>query len=244
MKIRNLKLTNLRNEEHFQFLTEFKTLVEEAGPEALGISEAFAIFLTLYLNEAEALNVVLKSTLTGKIADADQQRDDLVRGTLDTLKGAANHFLPEKREAAERLQNLFDRSGNISTKSYEEQTAAITALLEDITAGYTADATLLGLVEWLTALQAANDNLAALMAERYTEEAGRTGLKMKDTRKAADDAYRTITTRIDALIVVNGPEAYSDFVEQLNLRVDRYNEKIAQRRGRNANNGDGEEGGA
>ena len=56
---------------------------------------------------------------------------------------------------------------------------------------------------------------------------------MKEVRRDVDKAYRAITTRIEALVVVNGPEAYTPFINELNIRIEKYNNILAQRQGRN-----------
>lgn len=236
MKIENLKLTNLRNDEHFQFQTEFKELVETYTVETLGIEDAFAVYLVVYINESQALDVVRKSAVTDDIAQADGLRDNTYRGLSDTVKGAANHFKPEKREAAERLMLLLGHFGNINAKSYDAQTASISALVNDLNTGYAADVATLKLEDWVAELQSNNAAFEALMDERYKDSSERTELKMKDVRTEIDAEYRTIAERIDALSVVNGPETYAPFVNELNARIERYNNTIAQRQGRNAKN--------
>ena len=69
----------------------------------------------------------------------------------------------------------------------------------------------LGIGDWITGLKSANDNFAALIQERYSEEAGKTHLAMKEVRIQVDEAYRTITERIGALMIVNGEETYAVF---------------------------------
>jgi hypothetical protein len=56
---------------------------------------------------------------------------------------------------------------------------------------------------------------------------------MKTAREEVDDAYRAITERIGALIIVNGEEAYAGFVNDLNERIERYNNAVSRRYGRN-----------
>lgn len=56
---------------------------------------------------------------------------------------------------------------------------------------------------------------------------------MKDVRIELDTAYETITKRINALVIVNGPEAYEAFINELNQRIEKYNDIMAQRQGRN-----------
>lgn len=234
MKILSVKLRNLRNEEHFQFQTEFKGLVEKSTPETLDIVPAWAVYQPLYENEAEALDVIRKSSLTENIANADHYRDSVYSGLRDTVKGAANHFNAAKKEAAARVQVVLDHYGNINIKTYDEQTAAINDLIAELNATYTADVATLAIGDWVTELQTANNSFETLMQERYSQDAGKTQLKMKEVRTAVDDAYRTITERIDALVIVNGKENYAGFIKELNQRVEKFNKLLAQREGRNA----------
>ena len=234
MKIMKVKSEKLRNEEHFQFQTEFKDLVDSFTPVTLGIEAAFAAYLPLYANEAEALDVIRKSTVTDEIADADHLRDLIYRGLCDTVKGATKHFRPAKQEAAGRVQVAIDHFGNINTKPYDEQTAAINTLINDLETEYAADVATLNIQDWITELKANNEAFEALMDERYSDDAGKTQLKMKDVRKEIDEAYATITDRIDALGIVNGTETYVPFVKELNKRVEKFNNTLAIRKGRNA----------
>ena len=234
MKIMKVKSEKLRNEEHFQFQTEFKDLVDSFTPVTLGIETAYAAYLPLYANEAEALDVIRKSAVTDEIADADHLRDLTYRGLCDTVKGATKHFLPAKQEAAERVQVAIDHFGNINTKPYNEQTASINTLVNDLETEYADDVAALNIQDWIAELKANNEAFEALMDERYSDDAGKTQLKMKDVRKEIDEAYATITDRIDALGIVNGTETYAPFVKELNKRVEKFNNTLAIRKGRNA----------
>jgi hypothetical protein len=124
--------------------------------------------------------------------------------------------------------------GNIGRKSYDEQTAAINSLVNDLETQYAADVTALGIGDWVAELQSANAAFSALMQERYSEEAAKTQLTMKEARVQLDGAYRAITERIGALIIVNGERGYESFVAELNQRIERYNNMAALREGRNA----------
>lgn len=57
---------------------------------------------------------------------------------------------------------------------------------------------------------------------------------MKQVRYDVDTAYRAIVDRINALIVINGESAYKNFVIEMNLRISKYKNLIAQRKGRNS----------
>ncbi|GKT30575.1 hypothetical protein ADUPG1_001572 [Aduncisulcus paluster] len=223
---------SLRNDEHFQFQTELKGLVEQYTPAALGIEAAWAVYEPLYTDESNALNVIRKSAVTSELAEADHYRDSLYRGICDTVKGATNHYNSAVKVSANRIEIAIDHYGNINVKSYDEQTAAINSLLSDLKNDYAADVSQLNIGEWLIELQTANTTFETLMKERYAEDSGKTQLSMKDVRRQVDEVYRTITERIGALVIVNGEEAYSGFVNELNQRIEKYNNTLALREGR------------
>jgi len=86
-----------------------------------------------------------------------------------------------------------------------------------------------------------NNSFETLQSERYATDAGQTQLKMKQVRIEVDAAYEIITKRINALVIVNGAEAYESFINELNQRIEKYNNTIAQRKGRNKKDDEPEE---
>lgn len=129
---------------------------------------------------------------------------------------------------------MFDHYGDITKKSHAEETAAINSFITDLNNDHAADVATLGIADWLTELKANNDAFDALMKSRYTEEANKAQLRMKQVRVEVDKAYKTIVDRINALIIVNGTMPYKAFVNELNERIGNYNLIIAQREGRNS----------
>ena len=236
MKCKRFRIENLRNEEWFQFYTEFKTIVEQYTPQALDIEQLFTQFVALYDNVDEALEVIRKSASTEQLADADAGRDSVFRGFADAVKSAGNHFDSDKRDAAKRLQIIFDQFGNLARKPYDEETASIYNFLQEINAKAT-DVNLLGLADWSNRLDADNKAFDALLKDRYDESTSKTTLRMKEVRIETDRCYRDILDRIDALIIVKGESAYTSFVKDMSVRVERFENVLAQRKGRAAKSG-------
>ena len=233
MKIEKFNQNNLRNEEHHQFQTEFKTLVDQSTPSALNIENDYASYQVHYEEEGEALNVVRKSALSDEIPDADHHRNDILHGMFDAVKSASRHFNPELKAAAIRIQVLFDHYSDITSKPYDMKTSAITSFIADLTTTHAGDSSTLSLNDWIPVLKSSNDGFINIKAARYSEDASKTQLRMKAVRADVDNSYRTIIERINALITINGDAAHKSFVTELNLRIAKYNNIIAQRKGRN-----------
>lgn len=238
MEFTTIRSSKLRNGEHAQFFTEVDELIDKETPALLQIEQQSALFKTALGNEFEALGLIRKSVITDELEVVDQPRDYTYRGTVGTAKAALNHYNAEVRKAAAKVMVVFDSFGNVAAMPYNEETIAIRKLRAELMGSCSAEVTLLGLEPWLNELEAQNNAFDTLMKERYSEEAGRTALRMKTIRIEVEAAYKKILKRIDALIEINGDENYKEFIAQLNIRVANYNNTVARREG---NKGDGDE---
>ena len=240
MSIKDLSISRLKNAEHFQFQTEFKTEVEKKTATALGIDTQFANYLLKYKEEDEALVYIRKSSQTDLLNEADSYRDRIFRGLCDTNRAALNHFIPEKAEAARKLNIVFDTYGNLTVEAYEEETAKINSLIKELRNNYATEINLLGLNEWVDELENANNKFEDIKTQRYTEESSKTILRMKKVRTEIDLIYKDITNRINAQILLNGEANYKDFVIALNQRIENAKGVMAKRKGGKGGDEEGE----
>lgn len=234
MRINEMHLNNLRNEEHLNLQNSFKELVVAATPVALGIDKLWPSWLALHENEKEAIEFISKSARTAALADADQQRDDVLVGFQALVKAHTLHFNAEKKAAATRLMVIFGQYEGIAKRAYNEETTSIENLLADLNQSHLADLNMLGLSEFLGELQACNQAFATLQSERYTETATRTPLRMKTIRHDIDAVYDQICALINARMLLDGSEVLAGFIKELNSRQDGFRILLAQRKGRRA----------
>jgi len=238
MKTIKINLPYLHNEEHFQFHTEFKDLVNLYKAGTIDIEDLFKAFLILYAQEYEALNVIRKTISTEELGKIDKQRNQIFRGYADGVKSDLNNPDEKINMAARRLQVVLDQYGNIARKTYDDKTPAIYKLIQEARTTYLADITLLGQMRWIDQLETINLSFDSKMKARYAEDVAKTELQMREVRLQVDKSYRGIADQLDALIKVNGVAKYEAFVKDLNVRVDRYNKIIEQRKGRNEKDDD------
>jgi hypothetical protein len=71
MDIKNSRDTQLRNDEHFQKMTETKDAIEVAGAETLKIKNLYDFFITCYRAEDVALKKIIKSVATADMETVD-----------------------------------------------------------------------------------------------------------------------------------------------------------------------------
>jgi hypothetical protein len=230
MEIEKINLSNLRNDEHYQFHTEVNKLITEFNPVTLDIVDAYTTYLTTFNNESDALYLIRKSAITDEMSSEDVLRDNLYRGVCDTVRGATNHYQAEVGQTAERIMKVLNHYGDITLKTYDDESADIFSLIIELTTNHSSDVTALNLTGWLDALETHNISFITLQNSRYSEEAAKTVSIMKQARKETDSVYDEITKRINALIVINGETTYQGFVCELNELIARYKHSQAQQR--------------
>jgi hypothetical protein len=232
MKIKEIHLAHLHNEEHLDLHTGFGELVTTATPAALGIGKLWPEWLQLIGKEKEAVEFIRKSAHTLALEDADQKRDYTLVGFRALVRVNAQHFDASKKAAARRLLVIFDQYEGIENRAYNEETSSIESLLADLTGNLTNDLTLLGINDYAAELQVCNQAFASLQAVRYTETAGKTPLRMKDIRIQIDAVYTQACAYINARMLLESSDVLSNFIKELNSRIDGFKNLIAQRKGR------------
>lgn len=233
MKTLRIDLEHQRNENHFQLQKGFYELTLSYGAKAMDIEELFLIYTPLYQKEESVLDMILKSAVTQKIADADEDRDHILRGFLDGVKSNLNHFDAAKRQIAVDLDTVVGHYGDVPGRTYDDETAAINDLVRELSVNENMNRlSTLGLTDWVAALSAKNAEFEALMGKRYTETANLPDVRMASARTDVDKAFREILKRLDALIIVNGPGKYKEYVRELNARIERFKDIMSQEQGR------------
>jgi len=233
MKIEKMSNGYLKNEVHFQFHTEVKHLIEKFTPSALGIDKLYPTYLEYFEMEETAIEPIQKSAHTADLASYDHERSFTYKGLSAAVKAYTFHFEDHMKDAAERLSIVFKHYGNLSAKSYDEKTASIRNLINDLKTDYAEDINTTGLATWVDMLEEQNNEFDAVMRERYTDEANKSTLKMREVRNGIDTLYSSITEKINALVIINGPDSYAEFIKELNQRIERFQKILAQRKGWN-----------
>ena len=243
MKINNIfSQTKLKNGEFFQFHCEFRALIESYGAETLKIKPQFEAWIPLYDLMDEGYKKINKSSFTLEIGDKDKLRDDTYLSMLDINKAMLRHFKPEKADAARRLKIVFDTygRGKVAKKAYNEQTSAMHNMLQELKGKYAPHVATVGLDEWVEELEKRNNDLAELIRERFGEMAQKSDVNLRKAREDLDKQYRVIVERINALVIVEGPDTWEQFIKTLNVIIAKYMTNVAKRVGNNKRKSDGE----
>ncbi|HPF52202.1 MAG TPA: DUF6261 family protein [Draconibacterium sp.] len=232
-KILNLLLYKLRNGEYFQFMSDFKNLLDVLTPAAIHSEAEFADFDAALTRLDDELRVDQGSVLTQEIQNIDLDRDNVWRAIDMRINATLLCTIQEETEAAKRLRRLFDLYGDIRRLSYNEETAGLTNLTGDLAKREnTGFVNTCGLNVWVSRLTELNEAFKAKQNERDTELANKNSGNVKAVRVDIDPLYQLMVERVNALVSLNmqTPEM-ENFIRELNQKIKTLENTLAAREG-------------
>ena len=238
----SLNVRRLHNAEFINFFTDLKKhladgLTNTTLPPPLGKSINAQNTLCDELNAAHRLDQA--SQLADLITDKDAERDSLVMGLMATCEAGKRHPNGQKRAAFGLLRRnlqVYGSSKELTQQTLSGETTDIASLIADwrTKPELTAAWQLVGLGEWLDALEAANNAFKAAYAQRSVETATTTLLYTLEEKRA--EAARHYTALLDLIgsyyRTTEGAEPWLGLVAVLNAHIETYSNLLAQREGR------------
>ncbi len=234
---------NLRNNEHFQFMTEVDQLVTSIPPGSLPVDNVYPRFKEALTVEDESLSVDQGSLKTETLNELDVRRDQIWSGVRGRVDATLLSPVPEESESAKVLMRVIDLYGNVRQMAYKEETSAITNLVNDLLLPVNeVHLNRLGIYSWVVALKNENDQFQSITQERVSELAGRSRGDVRTVRLMIDPIYQELVETVNAAVILNlaSPEA-KGFVTKLNVVIKSYKTMLAARSGRKETNKKNEE---
>ena len=235
MNIKKARLIRFRNEEFFQFFTEFKELVATYGLENRFFGE-YEKLLALYSDLDDAVEQIRKSGYTSEITEADNLRDMVFAGLRDTVKAALNHFDEGKQKAAAKLMLVFNTYGNVSQKGYAAETASVYNLVQDLRQKYADETATLSLQEWVDKLEEYNIRFSTLMNARDREKSLKPQKRIVEIRKDMETCYGNMVRCMEVATLAQPDENLMLFINELVSKIARFANILSSREGRKKNN--------
>ena len=222
-KITTINLTRLRTEEDFGFLklvlAETENLPAEETPSIL--TAAVNSFETAFNAFDAALKASATNPATASATDADVERDQSWRGINAYVKAMCSHPTDDVASAATEAKSLFDKYGDPTSLAQTEESGVLHNLLQDLETFDSSKRTLLNLDVWITDLKTKEEAFLAAAAQRTEADAARQVGIVKETRTAAESAYRSLVDTVNALAMINGDAEYATFIEHVNAVIER-----------------------
>ena len=200
-------------------LRETENLPSEETPSILTTS------VNTYTDKFNGYDTALKASAvnpaTVSVTATDAGRDNAWRGTNAYVKAMCNHPTADVASAAAEVKSLFDKYGDPTSLAQTEESGVLHNLLQDLEAFDASKRTLLNLDVWITDLKTKEEAFLAAAAARTEADAARQVGIVKETRTAAEAAYRSLVDTVNALAMINGDAAYATFIDHVNAMIER-----------------------
>jgi hypothetical protein len=225
-----IAVKRLRNKLHFEFMRSILELLLALGTNISYIAGLIQKF-TVQVNEEDlALDRLKRYETTEDIHNEDGLRDNAFHRICDIIRAGHRHFDENRRAAAGRLGAILKEYKGTPKLPLPEESAAIHNLLQKLeTVG--ADIELLGFGEWVSEMKDANDRVRSLMADRESEAASKARYRMKLVRAETDRQYAELLTCLEAAAIIDGADSYKQLFDEMNARIDEYNNLLAREKG-------------
>jgi hypothetical protein len=234
-EITHLDVSKFRNEEAYGYFTLVEEEFQKIAPAKFQLQrDEFTGCLALY---NDVLERTRKNAHTRKIADEDARRDAAYRAIVELTRTASRHFNPAIAEAAQGADEILGRYGNPTNMPYLQENGVLSNLIEDFdTVENRARLAIYGAEEWLDELIESNRIFISLYVARNEEEAAAFSSvpvgAVCDARLALGKSYHACVKRINALAEVEGPEAYTVVIANINQLIRKQKGVINARRAR------------
>jgi hypothetical protein len=174
-----------------------------------------------------------RSDFTKKKMDTDHERNKTFAGMGRIVRAHTKDFDPSVRDAADHVNNLLKNYGSVTQLDYDAETVAIDSILDRLSSNdYQQAVVLLGIQPWVNKLSVLNKQFKVYVDNAAEEQLSKPDITPRAARRASDEMLRPITSRIEALININGLQTYAAFVEEFNLLVKHYNQLVNEHYGR------------
>jgi hypothetical protein len=194
--------TRLTNEALAHLASATIKLVTDTEKKTFTENELFLAIFEAYKPFNQVLNKATYSGMGTQIADEDGRRDNMYLGLKEVVTGM-NRFSKEisKYADTEKLLFVFKKHGNMSKKTYTQQSAALTAFCDEMaTTENAAIIESLGLTDMFARLRNMNTHFKNTYLEQVSANAD---LRQKDTavvkRKPLEDALKQFYTLVEAM---------------------------------------------
>lgn len=232
MKINNVSVSRMRNEEHFAYMLGTKSNIQGVSASTLGIEPLYKTFEVCLAEEDAALEPVVKSALTDEISEADGRRDDIYRGLVLFVEAGLYNPDPSVAKAARALNAILDRYGDVRSLPYEQEYATIVNLVQDLN-GEPGLSVLPDAALWVNNLSAANEEVETILRQRWQQTGSKTHYDMPQIRRNTDAAYSRMIEYLNASFIVRevNDESVVRFVEAMNGMIAQFKQTLAVRKG-------------
>jgi hypothetical protein len=234
--INKIALSQLRNLEHFQFITDADIIFRKHNLDPEYLTPSYAQLSECQKAEETALAIEKNNEKIREKNAADAYRDKSNSSLFNYLKSIIYDERDPRYDAASRLMAVLKSVGN-PTQLAENTESAMLVTLGNRLETYHAELELTGARQHLDRLMEANRQFMDLEKECRAIAATNVLMKapsMATVRKQTDPVYRKIVNSLNAFIGLKDKTAYTGLIADMNVLVDKYNKLLSQRGGKDS----------
>ena len=178
------------------------------------------------ISQLSATNPVLEAKVNDFTTAVDAFDDALKASSTNPATATATaamcaHPTAEVAANAAEAKSLFDKYGDPTKLAQTEESGVLHNLLQDLEAFDASKRTSLNLDVWIADLKTKEEAFLAAATARTEADAARQVGIVKETRTAAEAAYRSLVDTVNALAMINGDTAYATFIDHVNAMIER-----------------------
>ena len=215
------------------YFGQIKDIVTQDAQVVTALDTVWTAFMAAYATFDDAYAQARKWLQTEEVDELDKARDGALRGFLNTGKAMLSSPNVTKQTAAKYLMFIRDKYSLSASDEYMKETTAISQMIQEMEGDAQAVAALTttGLDEWLADLKAKNAAFLTKMNERTAEQAGQQKGIVRDSRLAAEAAYRNVVKLLNAMAICEVPAGvdYAPAIDHLNAEVEHYRQILARK---------------
>lgn len=208
------------------------------SPFAEALKTKVEAFKTAHEKFDAALKDDTKLPSSAAVTQADEARDYAWRGLSNYVKVLLMHPTAEVVALATSTKDILDKYGNPIDLSQTEESGVIHNALQELEAISEENQEKMNIELWIGRLRTENDKFVQLVKQKAAEEAALNVGIIKQSRKEADNAYRSLVNMINMLVEVEGDENYKDFIAVVNKHIEKQQKTLKNRESRGDDDSD------
>lgn len=225
-EIGTISLGRMNNGAHYLYISNVLARAEADTKVSEKAATQVAALKSTAAQEDKDLKLSQKSLLTDDIAAADHDRDLLFGGYKKAVKGFLNLPVENLAKAAKVLnQHIIDYDIDPQGQ-LDKETGLLVNFISDLEGKYAEQVATLSLTPFVTNLKEVNERVRTLTADRTEERMTIAVGALKASRKASDEAYRTLVKWVNALALIEGETEYADFIDYVNTEITHYKREV------------------
>lgn len=239
-QIPSVYFVHWQNDIHIGFMTEAEKRVraffDNGTPIPVKLKPWADAFYIAREEEDRAYLVSQKNALTARIAELDQERDDLLRFVKTTVSASAKlAVFPAKQQAALALQPALDLYKPDPSMAYDVENTALFQWhgIYSADPAQVAAARELSISEAIDQMMETTNKLRDLISTRNDERGSAADIDLKATRLKTDAAYRDMVLMLNSLAVVDDdPRRFEKLIVGITEEQE-YSRQLSEDRRRN-----------